>query len=250
MEVPDENTPHASVVRCSRSTPRPYAARIAAGLGLLGFVVLGTPVAPLIADHPFTTSAGIYRIPYVDGSAVTANNDHHNHPNVPNRVDLGGGDGNTIVAAASGIIRGIVDHNGDSNDLGDGLAADLVTPQDDGLEHSCLDEEDDDGDAIEDSRRQRILLPAQQLVWIEHLNGEWTGVPRTWQPGRSRATGRSALAGRSETSSSSASQSAFRVTSARPAVRACISRLPPSRPEPRRLSASLAASFRTRLGIA
>ena len=114
----------------------------------LGLFLLVTLVVPLTADHPFTTSAGIYRIPYVDGTAVTANNDHHNHPNVPNRVDRGGGDGTTIVAAASGIIRGIVDRHGDSNDFGDGLAADLVTPQDDSLEHSCIDDEDEDGDAI------------------------------------------------------------------------------------------------------
>jgi murein DD-endopeptidase MepM/ murein hydrolase activator NlpD len=132
------------------------------------------PVAPLRADHPFTTSTGIYRIPFIDGSVVTANNDHHNHPNVPNRVDLGGGDDNTIVAAASGIIRGIVDHNGDSNDLGDGLAADLVTPQDDSLEHSCLDDEDEDGDAIEDSTVKGFCSQHNNYVWIEHPNGEWT----------------------------------------------------------------------------
>ena len=148
--------------------------RVATGLGLLGLLVLGRPVAPLNADHVFTTSAGIYRIPYIDGSAVTANNDHHNHPNVPNRVDLGGGDDNIIVAAASGIIRGIVDHNGDSNDLGDGLAADLVTPQDDSLEHSCIDDEDEDGDAIEDSTVKGFCSQHNNYVWIEHPNGEWT----------------------------------------------------------------------------
>ena len=152
----------------------PLFTRVTGAVALVGFVLVGTPVAPLTADHVFTVSSGIYRIPYIDDSAVTANNDHHNHPNVPNRVDLGGGDGNTVVAAASGIIRGIVDRNGDSNDFGDGLAADLVTPQDDSLEHSCQDEEDEDGNAIEDSTVKGFCSQHNNYVWIEHPNGEWT----------------------------------------------------------------------------
>ena len=61
----------------------------------------------VLADHTFTVSAGIYRIPYIDGNAVSANNDHHNHPNVPNRVDLGGGDGalGAGVRSASEVYR-------------------------------------------------------------------------------------------------------------------------------------------------
>ena len=103
-----------------------------------GALAIALVSVPLVASHgPFTTSSAIYRIPYANGTVVTANNDHHTHPNAVNRVDLGGGDGSTVVAAASGIIRGIVDRNGDSNGLGDGLAADQVTPQDDTLEHSC-----------------------------------------------------------------------------------------------------------------
>ena len=135
------------------------AALLAIASGGVGWVV-----TPVTADHVFTQSAGIYRIPYVDGTAVTANNDHHNHPSVLNRVDLGGGDGTTIVAAASGIIRGIVDHNGDSDDLGDGLAADLITAQDDSLEHSCLDNDTVVGRCSD----------YNNYVWIEHPNGEWT----------------------------------------------------------------------------
>jgi hypothetical protein len=76
------------------------------------------------------TSAGVYRIPYENGTAVTANNDHITHPNVPNRVDLGGPDNAVIVAAASGIIRGLVDRHGNSNGLGDGLSADGSSAQD------------------------------------------------------------------------------------------------------------------------
>ena len=68
---------------------RSFGRRNVAGLVSLSFVLLGAVVVPVTADHTFTTSAGIYRIPYIDGTAVTANNDHHNHPNVPNRVDLG-----------------------------------------------------------------------------------------------------------------------------------------------------------------
>ena len=146
----------------------------AAALLSSGVLVLGIMAVTLTADHgPFPTS-GIYRIPYVDGSVVNANNDHHTHPSVRNRVDLGGGDDNTIVAAASGIIRGIADHHGDSNDLGDGLAADGVTPQDDSLEHSCSDEKDDEGNNIEDSTVKGFCQQHNNYVWIEHPNGEWT----------------------------------------------------------------------------
>ena len=144
--------------------------------GTLRLVVVAAPALTAVslvlagairiqASHgTFTTSAGIYRIPYADGTAVTANNDHHNHPNVPNRVDLGGGDGATIVAAASGVIRGLVDRNGNSGGQGDGLAADGVTPQDDALEHSCLDDANVAGDCSD----------YNNYVWIEHPNGEWT----------------------------------------------------------------------------
>jgi hypothetical protein len=137
--------------------------------------VVGLAPVPARADHgSFTLSSAIYRIPYVDGTAVTANNDHHNHPSVRNRVDMGGGDGSTIVAAASGIIRGLVDRHGNSNGLGDGLAADLVTPQDDSLEHSCSDEQDDQGNAIPDSTVKGLCQHHNNYVWIEHPNGEWT----------------------------------------------------------------------------
>ena len=141
----------------------------------------------VFADHSFNTSAGIYRIPYADGTAVTANNDHHNHPAVPNRVDLGGGDGSTIVAAASGIIRGISDRHGDSGDLGDGLAADGSPhlPQfDDSDEHSCQNDEYEEGDTIPpgsevgdpipDSGVTGLCAQYNNYVWIEHPNGEWT----------------------------------------------------------------------------
>jgi murein DD-endopeptidase MepM/ murein hydrolase activator NlpD len=136
-------------------------------LVILGSYLVVFPLAgfnTVNADHTFTTSAAIYRIPYINGTNVTANNDHETHPNVLNRVDLGGGDGNTIVAAASGIIRGLVDKNGNSSGRGDGLAADGVTAHDDSLEHSCLDDTTVVGDCSD----------YNNYVWIEHPNGEWT----------------------------------------------------------------------------
>lgn len=89
-------------------------------------------------------------------------------------MDLGGGDGPTIVAAASGIIRGLVDTNGNSNGLGDGLAADGVTAQNDDLEHSCSDAKDEDGNSIPDSTVKGLCQDHNNYVWIEHPNGEWT----------------------------------------------------------------------------
>jgi hypothetical protein len=144
---------------------------------LVGLTVASTGVDPVrvIANHgSFNLSSAIYRIPYVDGSAVTANNDHHNHPNTPNRVDLGGGDLNTIVAAASGVIVGIRDHHGNSNALGDGLAADGVTAQDDNKEHSCSDATDENGDPIPDVTVKGRCQDHNNYVWIRHSNGEWT----------------------------------------------------------------------------
>ena len=141
-------------------------------IAALAMAIVGVPVA---ASHgPFTTSSAIYRIPYANGTIVSANNDHHSHPNAVNRVDLGGGDGSTVVAAASGIIRGIVDRNGNSNGFGDGLAADQVTPQDDSLEHSCSDVKDMNGNSIPDSTVKGLCQDHNNYVWIEHANGEWT----------------------------------------------------------------------------
>ena len=106
------------------------------------------PLDAARADHgEFEASQGIYRIPYADGLDVTPSNDHHNHPNVLNRVDLVAGAGTTIVAAASGIIRAVVDQHGDDPE-----------------EHSCLDSDTVPGDCSD----------YNNYVWIEHPNGEWT----------------------------------------------------------------------------
>jgi hypothetical protein len=142
-----------------------------ARLGRITLVVAmtcATVVATSVAGHAshgtFTTSGGIYRVPYANGTEVTANNDHHTHPNAVDRVDLAAGAGSTIVAAASGTIRGIRDMNGDDFGRGDGLAADGVTANDDDAEHVCLDDADVVGDCSD----------YNNYVWIEHPNGEWT----------------------------------------------------------------------------
>jgi murein DD-endopeptidase MepM/ murein hydrolase activator NlpD len=137
---------------------------VATSLALVASLVLVAPVALVSAAHgTFTTSDGIYRIPFADGITVTANNDHHNHPNEFNRVDLGSPADSTIVAAASGIIRGLVDNNGESGGNGDGVDIN-GNPQDDSMEHSCLDDTQVVGDCSD----------YNNYVWIEHPNGEWT----------------------------------------------------------------------------
>ena len=144
-------------------------ARIGLGVIATGLVasVLLAPVAT--ADHPdFDLSDGIYRIPYADGTEVTIGGDNHTHGGDGgnrDRVDMGGQDGtdSVIVAAASGWIRAVVDHNGNSDGNGDGVDIN-GDPQDDSLEHACQDDDDVVGDCTD----------YNNYVWIEHPNGEWT----------------------------------------------------------------------------
>lgn len=148
---------------------------IVAFAALATFAVLSAVSAlaePVKAGHSFTVSTGIYRIPYANGTAVTANNDHHNHPSVLDRVDLAGplNPPNTpsadIVAAASGIIRGLRDMNGNDGGLGDGFdfRGDITATHSDDAEHSCLDNTTVEGRCSN----------YNNYVWIEHPNGEWT----------------------------------------------------------------------------
>src|SRR5688572_21527179 len=110
----------------TRSCPASFCTQTVA----TGLLVVGIAILPAHASHgPFTVSAGIYRVPYANGLTVTANNDHHNHPNAVNRVDMAAGQFSVIVAAASGIIRGLVDFNGDDPE-----------------EHSCQDDDTVAGD--------------------------------------------------------------------------------------------------------
>src|SRR4051794_25225452 len=92
---------------------------------------------PAGAAHSFTISEGVYRIPFDDGIAVAVFADHHDHSPL-DRIDMGAGTGQPVVAAASGIIRAVVDFNGNSPGAGDGVDK-LGNPQNDALEHSCQD---------------------------------------------------------------------------------------------------------------
>ena len=113
---------------------------------------------PAVANHGnFPSSAGIYRIPYADGSTLTVSNDHHNHGGFPgnNRFDMvADATPTTVVAAASGVVMAIVDIHGNSDPDGDGtgngdgldvngnagqLLLDGVTVHTDAAEHSCQD---------------------------------------------------------------------------------------------------------------
>ena len=84
-------------------------------------------------------SAGVYRLPFTNGTHVVVANDPTTHPAVLNRVDLvatGAGD-HTVVAAGDGWVRFIVDTNTASQCTG---------------QPGCQN----------------------NYVWIEHANGEWT----------------------------------------------------------------------------
>lgn len=162
-----------------------------------GIVVAMSAVA--LASHPDeTTSAGIYRLPYVDGTIIDVTRDAHNHGGdggARDRIDMRavdslgvpvvtgfaaatgpadvGDPAGLIVAAAPGTIRVIVDVHGDDYGRGDGLTQTGAVQPDDATEHLCTD---------------NAALPAGEscslhnnYVWIEHANGEWTKYshPRT-----------------------------------------------------------------------
>jgi len=110
-------------------------------------VLLAITQAPMSADHVFTLSSNVYRLPYITGTLVLVTKDHHTHGPNKDRIDMVGPDGATVVAAADGIIRGIVDSNG------------LLS-----AEHSCQDDDDVAG----------LCTDYNNYVWIQHLNGEWT----------------------------------------------------------------------------
>jgi Peptidase family M23 len=85
------------------------------------------------------TSAGVYRLPYEDGTRVRVARDHLTHQ-PPDRLDLVGAEAriHRIVAAARGIVRYVVD------------------------EFSVR----------QDSRTARTCN--NNYIWVEHPNGEWT----------------------------------------------------------------------------
>lgn len=142
--------------------------------------------APEPADAAHTLppfSQGVYRIPYADGTNVTVDFDYHTHNGTLNKLDLDGGDGSTIVAAAGGWVRYVVENHGDDGGNGDGMAWDgspHVNDPDDGMpfqdsdEEGCMDDVDMSDNAIPDSQVTGRCSWYNNYVWIEHPNGEWT----------------------------------------------------------------------------
>lgn len=122
----------------------------------------GVPDSTVVAGDTYTAepcaeillSAGVYRIPYQDGTKVRVSGDHVNHAVTPTRIDMSGQDGRayTIVAAADGIIRYIVETN-------------TITCTTNGCSQF------------------------NNYMWIEHPNGEWTKYSHM-QTGSSTAMGR------------------------------------------------------------
>ena len=142
---------------------------------LAGVAALVAVIAPEWAGHRlaashlgFTFSTGIYRIPYPDGTNVTITRDHHTHTPV-DRIDMAVGTGTPIVAAASGIIRAIVDVHGNFPGPGDGVDIN-GNAQNDALEHSCQD----GTPAVQNSVVVGFCSDYNNYVWVEHPNGEWT----------------------------------------------------------------------------
>ena len=144
---------------------RRFASIAAVALVSSGLVMVVAPTAR--AAHGATQSSGIYRIPYADGTSVKVNNDSHNHNTA---YDMTAGRDAELVAAASGWIRAIVDHNGNDPGPGDGLdAQDPPQPQDDSLEHACLS--NDPGNTVSAATS---CSDYNNYVWLEHPNGEYT----------------------------------------------------------------------------
>lgn len=100
----------------------------------LAMLLLVVPAAAFAADP----SNGIYRIPFVDGTAMKVNQDHLTH-SPTGRIDLGAAGGAPrIAAAADGRVEGIVDTNSARQDSGDGVTCN------------------------------------NNYIWLSHANGEWT----------------------------------------------------------------------------
>lgn len=122
------------------------------------------------AHGDFGLSSGVYRIPYSDGTSVNVNNDAHNHNNA---YDMAVGQGASIVAAASGWIRGIVEHHGNDPNAGDGADAmgnPYADAASDSLEHACLS--NDSTNTVPGG--PSTCSDYNNYVWIEHPNGEYT----------------------------------------------------------------------------
>ena len=79
---------------------------------------------------------------------------------------MGAGQGAQVVAAATGVIRAIIDYNGESPNAGNGVDIN-GNVQDDSLEHSCGN----------NNPANTVVGQCQDYnnyVWVEHANGEFT----------------------------------------------------------------------------
>lgn len=179
-----------------------------------------------VAQQFLPVTTGVYRIPFADGTDYTFTNDHTNHPASLNRVDIvaQGSTLGTVVAAGAGWIRVIVENNdtvcpdacGGSNDCdGDGVttARENQTAQAQacgsysGPSTFCCetDFESNGGDCP----GAGTCAAANNFVWIEHPNGEWTkythmlfgsvgqGLDNNGNPGAGRFVGEFVAAGTS-----------------------------------------------------
>jgi hypothetical protein len=109
-------------------------------LALLAIVATPLPLAAADAPAPLADSAGVYRLPYADGTHIKIFDDASTH-RPRGRIDMTGAEGKApyrIVAAADGKIMAIQDSYG----------------------------EQQSGRAAADCRNN--------FVWIAHDNGEWT----------------------------------------------------------------------------
>ncbi len=110
-------------------------------------------------------SKGVYRLPYQSGTMVTMSNDHTNHPTTLNRIDMTGQGGgqHTVVAAGDGIIRRIQDEN---NTFCPNSATNdpAICNGYSGPSAACCER---DNTACNSAC-------ANNYIWIEHTNGEWT----------------------------------------------------------------------------
>jgi hypothetical protein len=157
------------------------------------------------AQQPLPVSKGVYRLPYADGTSVGFVNDHTNHPTTLNRVDMAGQGGGpyTVVAAAAGCIRDIVDTN--NTFCPNSCASTMSTPENDcdgdgttsaqdhctAQSNVCAGYSGTSGNCCERHVPSTAMCPPSgpisqpacttfcanapnNYVWIEHPNGEWT----------------------------------------------------------------------------
>ncbi len=150
-----------------------------------------TDTAQAQDSQPIPVTKGVYRLPFADGTTVSFSNNYLNHPTTLNRVDMtGAGAPTVIVAAAAGWIRILVENNdtwcpnacGSNNDCdGDGTTTSQENQQaqmmacggNTSASTNCCERnfESNGGNC---PGAGTCLSGPNNLVWMEHPNGEWT----------------------------------------------------------------------------